>query len=142
MASGDQEKRYRDLIEKIDPNIKKERLEAQRKTLSGHFLGAYKEYHSQAHLLARHRAALEEAPQVEDLTPDEVKQLNQLLGRSAAAAQRANLQEIVRVVTEQTRQAQLIMEHWADELEATVAELDTIAGVGAEKEKPGESDGP
>jgi hypothetical protein len=141
MASGDQEKRYRDLIEKIDPNIKKERLEAQRKTLSGHFLGAYKEYHSQAHLLVRHQSALEEAPKVEDLTPDEVKQLNQLLGRSAAAAQRANLAEIVRVVTEQTRQAKLIMEHWADELEATVAELDTIAGVGAEKEKTGESDG-
>jgi hypothetical protein len=124
------EERYRDLIERIDPSIKKTRLETEKRALSERFLGAYADAHSQSLLTARHRQALEKAPKVDNLTPDEIRQVNDLLARSRAASTRAQLEEIVRIAAESERQASLIMEHWAEELERVMADLDKLAKVG------------
>jgi cellobiose-specific phosphotransferase system component IIA len=136
-AAPSGEQRYRDLIEKIDPDIKKARLEDEKKTLSTLFLKAYTDAHSQTALTTRHRQALAEAPEVEDLTSDEIRQLNELLDRSKAAAHRVQLQLLVEGATEGQRQNDLMLEHWADELQRVVDELGKQAKIGV-VEKDGE----
>lgn len=135
MATNSTEERYRDLIEKIDPSIKKTRLDAEKKALSERFLEAYNDAHSQSKLTIRHRQAFEEAPKVGDLTEDEIRQANDLLGRSRVAAHRAALEQILDTSVEVERQRVLLMDHWALELERVVEELDKLAKVGV-VEKP------
>lgn len=109
---GNSEERFRALLEKIDPSIRKARLEKEREDREQQFLGLHSDLQSQRRLVERHRAALKQG------TPE-----------SAAVLVQAE---------ENLRQLELITEHIAGELEAVQEQLAEMQVAGLPKK--GESE--
>lgn len=110
LASPD---RLRELFERIDPDFRRQRIEAEKKEVETRFIKAYTDYLSQERYAAAHREIYEEADEDDSM-------LN-------AKKNLAEQQEEI------TRQLKVLAEHLGNELERMNDALEEMKKAGSEK---------
>lgn len=104
------DKKLLEILERIDPSVRRERLTAQKADLEQRFVDAYATLESQDRLVERHRASV---------------------GGKPTAMQQAILEQ----ATENLRLQRLLVEHLGAEVELVNGQLDEIQKAGLPKPK-------